>query len=112
MTLKTDTPIDLPDMDSKYIISSQHRKKGNPYKCVWTITHEEEVNCFINAKNSNWIIGTIGYGLKIVGNVLHVVGRNTDNEELKFAKFIEGTTKDIDRKSTRLNSSHLGISYA
>lgn len=96
MPYRTDTEIDLtPQTTSKYIISSQHRRIGNPYKCVWTITYQEEVNCFIQAKTSNWINGKICWGLKVVGNALQAVGRNTDNEDLKFAKFIDGTNTDV-----------------
>jgi hypothetical protein len=91
MPFQTDKEIDLtPRTDSKYIISSQHRKTGNPKKCIWTIDFTDEVECFINAKNRSWTTGTTGWGLKLAGTILQTVGINFSSEELKMAKFVDG----------------------
>ena len=55
MAYITDVEIDLTTRTiGNYIISSQHRRKGNPNKSIWTISFDEEVECFINAMNGNW----------------------------------------------------------
>jgi len=44
----TDEEIDLTEIiKRKYIISSQHRKIGNPNKSIWKISFRAEVKCFI-----------------------------------------------------------------
>ena len=94
---KQNTELDLrPDTDYRYVISSQHRKIGNPHKSVWTITYEEEVMCFIMSINSNWNDDSISWGIKLSSSSsLHVIGKNTANEELKIAKFVDGSNNDI-----------------
>lgn len=97
MPHQVDTEIDLTEqkVDSKYIISSQHRRKGNIHKCIWIISLDEEVNCFVQAIKENWKVGSQAWGLKIVNTVIQVVGHNSRNRELKLAKFIVGNDKDI-----------------
>jgi hypothetical protein len=96
MPYKQDTELDLkPRTNSKYIISSQHRKTGNMNKSTWTISHDEEVECFVLSKISNWTVDYIGWGVKLAGRVLQIVGRNDANSELKFAKFVDGSKKNI-----------------
>jgi hypothetical protein len=96
MRYKADKEIDLKlHTKSNYIISSQHRRTGNPNKSVWTITFEEEVACFIQAINDNWKIGTQAWGVKVLGNILQVVGLNNNRQELKFAKFVDGTNTNV-----------------
>src|SRR5262245_62810653 len=43
---------------------------------------------------------------------LHAVSVGEVNIALKLANALRAREPDLDRKSTRLNSSHLGISYA
>lgn len=97
MAYKTDSQIDLTaqKVESKYIISSQHRRKGNPNKCVWIVTFDQEVNCFIQTIQQNWRAGSEAWGLIASNAVLQVVGRNTNNEELKLAKFVDGNDNEI-----------------
>ena len=78
-----------------YIISSQHRRKGNPNKCIWKLTFDEEVGCFIQALNSNWKTGTEAWGVKVIGDILQVVGLTHDRQELKLAKFVDGTNTNV-----------------
>lgn len=96
MPYKADTVIDLTGhTTSNYLISSQHRRRGNPNKCRWTITFAEEVACFIQTINQNWRDGNEGWGLKLNNILVQVVGINNDNEELKIAKFIDGTGTNV-----------------
>ncbi len=96
MPYPVDTEIDLTiHQTGKYIISSQHRRRGNPNKSIWTISFEEEVNCFIQALNSNWKTGTEAWGIRLNGNILQVVGLNNYRQELKLAKFVDGNKINI-----------------
>ncbi len=96
MAFTTDTEIDLTTRTTgNYIISSQHRRTGNPHKSIWTITFDEEVECFINAMNGNWKTEAVAWGIKVLDDVLHVVGLNTNNQELKIAKFVDGNKTNV-----------------
>lgn len=96
MPFKADTEIDLTAHNiGKYIISSQHRRKGNPNKSIWTITFNEEVNCFIQALTGDWKRGTEAWGVKVIDNIIQVVGQTNDSKELKLAKFVDGTNTNV-----------------
>jgi len=96
MPYKADTEIDLTaHTTGNYIISSQHRRSGNPNKSIWIITFDEEVDCFIQALNGNWKTGTEAWGVKVIGDILQVVGLNNDRQELKLAKFVDGTNNNV-----------------
>lgn len=95
MPYQADTEIDLSEhIDSNYIISSQHRRTGNPNKSQWIIDFEDEIQCFINTINNNWTDGFEAWGLKIENTSLQVVGVN-NNGELKLAKFVDGTNTNV-----------------
>lgn len=96
MPYKADTEIDLTKKTKgNYIISSQHRRAGNPNKSIWVISFNEEIECFIQAMNGDWKVGAEAWGIKVVGDILQVVGLNNDKHELKLAKFVDGTNKNI-----------------
>lgn len=96
MPYKADVEINLTaKTKGNYIISSQHRRSGNPNKCIWTITYEEEVNCFIQALNGDWRTGAEAWGVKVIGDILQVIGLNNDNQELKLAKFVDGSKSNV-----------------
>jgi len=96
MPYKSDTEINIPVISpNKYIISSQHRKTGNPNKSIWTISFEDEVNCFIQTINSKWKAGAEAWGLKVQGPNLEQVGLSNKNEELKIAKFVDSSLMDV-----------------
>ena len=86
-----------PRTNSRYIISSHHRRiHGNRNKSRWTISHDEEVECFIFSKNSNWVQDiTICWGIKLLNKRLQVVGVNFANKDLKIAKFIDGNGNNV-----------------
>jgi hypothetical protein len=96
MPYKADTEIEHEDFaPSKYIVSSQHRRKGNPNKSIWTINFDEEIDCFIQTITKNWKNGVEAWGIKLIGTTLQVVGISNDKAELKLAKFVDGTNSNI-----------------
>lgn len=89
-----DTPYDLSTVVNEqcsYIISSQHRRTGNPDKSIWIISHDEELDCFVFSYRERWFELNIDicWGIYILGNNLQVIGRNADGFESKIAKFID-----------------------
>ncbi len=96
MAYTADTEIDLTELaQANYIISSQHRRRGNPNKSVWTISYDEEVDCFIETMTREWQIGTVAWGIKVVEDILQVVGVNNIRQELKLAKFVDGADTNV-----------------
>ncbi len=90
------TEYDLaPIVKSKYIISPHHRATGKKDKSIWTISYKDEIDCFIQSRVSEWIIGSICWGLKISDGKIQVIGKNQVSDELKIAKFIDGDNKNI-----------------
>lgn len=96
MAYQADTEIDLSEhTTSNYIISSQHRRSGNPHKSIWIIDFEAEIECFINTINNNWKDGPEAWGLRIENANLKVIGISNNKEELKLAKFVDGTNTNV-----------------
>ncbi len=96
MPYKADTEIEHQDFaPSKYIVSSQHRRVGNPNKSIWTIDFEEEINCFIQTITQKWVSGVEAWGLKLNGTTLEVIGVTNTKKELKIAKFVDGTSTNV-----------------
>lgn len=97
MPYRTDIEYNLaPLTASTYLVSSHHRRaRGNNNKSIWTITNDEEVQCFIFSKNSNWVEGSICWGLKLINNAIQVIGRNPAREDLKIAKFVDSNNNNI-----------------
>lgn len=95
MSYKADAKIDLvAKAGNNYYISSQHRRKGNPKKSRWTITYDEEVDCFIQSMIKEWKDEKKAWGLKASNKVIDIVGMNDDNDSLMLAKFIVGPGRD------------------
>jgi hypothetical protein len=91
-----DKEIDLTGRTTnKYILSSQHRGRGNKHKSIWIITHVDEIECFIQTINENWTNGREAWGIKVDHRILQVVGISTVKSELKLAKFVDGTSKNV-----------------
>lgn len=96
MPYKQNIEIELQETKpNKYFISSQHRRTGNPNKSIWKISFEDEVNCFIQTISNNWKEGLEGWGIKLIGTNLQVIGISNDNNELKLAKFVDGTNTNV-----------------
>ena len=71
-----------------YIVRSAHRRNGNSEKCIWTISREDEVNCFQDSRLQDWLEDTKGWGLKInAEGSLDEVGISDQGEILKIGKF-------------------------
>lgn len=88
MPYELDTDIDLaPRTTEKYYISSAHRRVQRN-KSHWTVTIDQEVDCFVLSQTSNWIENIVCWGLISNGNNLLVLGLNSQREELKIAKFV------------------------
>ena len=95
MPYELDKDIDLtPRTTAKYYISSAHRRLQR-HKSRWTITVNEEVDCFIDSRTNTWIDNAASWGLIQSGNNLLVLGLNSHNEELKIAKFIAKNTTGV-----------------
>lgn len=96
MTYRTDTEIDLSQhITSNYIISSQHRRTGNMNKSVWLIDFNEEIECFIQTITNNWKNGLEAWGLRTENSSLKVLGLSSMKDELKLAKFVDGTKTNV-----------------
>lgn len=97
MAYTTDKEIDLTARNTgNYIISSQHRRTGNENKSIWSLTYNDEVECFIQAMNGNWKEETEAWGIKVINNTLQVVGHtNNYTHELKLAKFVDGSNTNV-----------------
>lgn len=96
MEYKVDKEIDLSEYKiGNYIISSQHRKKSNPNKSIWTITYKEEVECFIFAFDKKWNTDNEGWGLKIYDGLIQEIGQDFEYKKLKIAKFVDGNQKNV-----------------
>ena len=96
MPYKADIEINLTGQTtSNYIISSQHRRQGNPNKSIWTISFNEEVECFIQAINQEWKNGSKAWGLQFINNALQSIGINNNRQELKLAIFVDGSKINV-----------------
>lgn len=96
MLYPLDTIIDLnPRTNNKYIVSSLHRRKRNNKKSLWTISRDEEIDCFILSQKSQWTEVNVSWGIKLEGNSIKQIGVNKQNKPLKIAKFIYGNCNNI-----------------
>ena len=95
MPYELDKNLDLtPVTAAKYYISSAHRRVQQN-KSRWIITIDQEVGCFIESQINTWIEGFFSWGLITNGNNLLVLGKNSQNEELKIAKFVAKNNNDV-----------------
>jgi hypothetical protein len=107
MCILEDTPIPIAitvlteEGESKedvihYKIRSVHRRHGNSEKCIWTISLQEEVDCFKTSADEKWLEDTKGWGLKMnSAGGLSEIGISERQEVLKIAKFVDsGSTRE------------------
>ena len=100
MCILEDTPIPITVIVEgeevqlfSYKVRSVHRRHGNTNKCIWTISIEEEVDCFKDSAFKNWLENKEGWGLKInAKGGLEQVGVSEINEGLKIAKFVDSNS--------------------
>src|SRR5688572_32569235 len=95
MPYKPDTEINLaPRTDKIYLASSAHRRKQKD-KSRWTISIDDEIECFILSQISNWVETAKAWGLRLNRNSLEQVGENPQREALKLAKFVDSSGNNV-----------------
>src|SRR5687767_3436475 len=95
MLYKPDTELNLaPRTDKIYLVSSAHRRKQKN-KSRWTISIDDEVECFILSQVSNWVETAKAWGLRPNRNSLDELGVNPLEESLKLAKFVNSSSDDV-----------------
>ena len=89
MPYQTNIALDLtPRVTQKYLVSPAHRRR-QAGKSRWTISVDEEVECFIHSQTHNWIEASTAWGIIQNGNGLLILGLSTTNISLKLAKFVD-----------------------
>src|ERR1035441_4155282 len=93
-------------------IASTTSLPGGGGPLIW-LTLDSQANCYV----TGWFDGTNNFGgvtltNQSVGGSDIFVAKYNSTGALQWAHRAGGTSANINRKSTRLNSSHLGISYA
>jgi hypothetical protein len=74
------------------MVVQYHRNTSNPKKSLWTVTEQEEIECFKRAIIELWTYEQFAWGLHIINGQIMPLGINTDNEVLKVAKFVDNNT--------------------
>jgi hypothetical protein len=68
-----------------------HHRNGNQNKSQWTIDQPAEVLVFTACYQQQWVAGSVGWGLHIVGGAIHYLGIDQNHSEQVFiAKFVSG----------------------
>src|ERR1039458_8306047 len=103
---------ELIQLDQREIHVSLGRAKGRPALIVGRRSAES-----VQAAGGRFVIPIDHDGRSVAGGDAAVVGSQEEGAEIARGVHDEraaakGGPADADRKSTRLNSSHLGISYA
>jgi hypothetical protein len=71
-----------------------HHRNGMRRKSQWTISEDQERGVFVDARDKNWILQDIGWGLKIVeGRVAYLGVAQNHITQLFVAKFVNGNRK-------------------
>lgn len=78
--------------DGHYYTSvSQHRHRTNSEKSRWTVSIQEEIDCFIVSKSNAWNHPgnnkMIGWGIISHEGRFKILGENCEYNDLKIAKF-------------------------
>lgn len=85
---------DIVDIEKnvRYLCAGQHRTpRQRREKSLWSISVDDEVNCFILAHNNKWLLPSAnsGWSLHICNyKKPGVLGINRFGEDLKIAKFV------------------------
>ena len=77
-----------------YTISAAHRRKSSK-KSRWTISTNEEFACFSNSITNTWKQNFSAWGLHIVNSTPDILGKGVNKEDLKVAKFVDGSKNNI-----------------
>jgi hypothetical protein len=84
-----------PRIDAKYIVSSYHRGSPTQEKSTWIISPDQEIECFVLAKEAKWEGVSVAWGVHLIGNRIQSLGINHSRIELKIAKFVDGSATNI-----------------
>ncbi|MBE2255593.1 MAG: hypothetical protein IAE65_05280 [Ignavibacteria bacterium] len=76
----------IKNQDYTYKIVDYHRN-GLPPPSKWIVIPKDELNCFINSINNDWIINDRAWGIILNENKCKVIGLNEKSEEVKIATF-------------------------
>src|SRR5690625_2353682 len=99
--IRLETPNEFYDFDAKY------RSDSTLYHCPSGLDEEEEAELQALALKAFRVVGASGWGR------VDVMRDAQGNFQLLEINTVPGMTDhSLDRKSTRLNSSHVAISYA
>lgn len=71
----------------QYHALAYHRGEPDEDKCVWTLSQNEEFDCFVAAYARGYIEGPLGWGYWRPNAVLVALGRNLFGEAIILAKF-------------------------
>lgn len=79
----------------KYIHKNDHRDRTRN-KSQWSISMNDERDCFKIMYLSNWYSDNKGWGLHIVDHIIRYLGYSTNNSRSLFiAKFVDGSGDNI-----------------
>ncbi len=68
-----------------------HHRNGAHGKSQWDISEGQERDVFVNARNQNWLLQDMGWGLHLVAGQVSYLGRAQDRQRRIFvAKFVDG----------------------
>lgn len=84
--------ISINDQNLTYLIVPYHRD-GTMGKSQWTISENDEVDCFAESFREEWTNGESNFGLRRDGNNdLIYLGKNSFGEDLLIAKFVSNSS--------------------
>jgi hypothetical protein len=79
----------------KYIHKMDHRD-GTGNKSQWSISQQQERNCFLRMHDSAWFLVNKGWGLHLVKKKPEYLGYRANSVQLLFiAKFVDGNNNSI-----------------
>ncbi len=84
----------LTGFSCSYIISSHHRGHGPRQKSRWTVSRKAEVDCFEESMNNLWVSENSAWGILVINGTFQILGRNSRQQALKFAKFVDSKAND------------------
>ncbi len=72
------------------LLSSHHRRQNNQGdKSTWIVTHSEEAALFIKSIDNSWIKENRSWSIHILQNVVQIIGKGINAEELKICTFTQ-----------------------
>jgi len=98
--------ISINGQELTYLKVPYHRD-GTVEKSQWTISENEEVDCFIESIQKKWSNGETNFGLRRNENDdLIYLGRNRFGEDLLIAKFVNNSSNWHGYPSDYIRNTH------